>query len=174
MFTLKWGNVQYQRTNFALSLAYALTAHKCQGETLDEVIIDFGPDKELGIRNYICPGSFYVALTRVREGGKVFLRSFDKSYIVVNKKIEDKINAMRKFNKYKMKKIYLDDKIFDDDQCELKAGYLNINGLMEGYHCEYLNADKNLGHLDILMLAETNSRVVSNHQQLRKYFSTET
>ena len=26
---------------------------------------------------------------------------------------------------------------------------------MEGYHCEYLNADKNLGHLDILMLAET-------------------
>ena len=62
MFTLKWGNVQYQRTNFALSLAYALTAHKCQGETLDEVIIDFGPDKELGIRNYICPGSFYLRL----------------------------------------------------------------------------------------------------------------
>ena len=45
-FTLNFGNVQYQRTNFPLSLAYALTAHKCQGETLNEVIIDFGPDKK--------------------------------------------------------------------------------------------------------------------------------
>ena len=33
----------------------------------EEVIIDFGPDKERGIKNFICPGSFYVALTRVRE-----------------------------------------------------------------------------------------------------------
>ena len=43
-FKLNFGNVEYQRTNFALSLAYALTSHKCQGETLEEVIIDFGPD----------------------------------------------------------------------------------------------------------------------------------
>ena len=32
-FTEKFGNVEYQRTNFPLSLAYAMTAHKCQGET---------------------------------------------------------------------------------------------------------------------------------------------
>ena len=89
-FKMKFGSVEYQRQNFALSLAYAVTAHKCQGETLNEVIIDFGPDKEHKIKNYICPGSFYVALTRVREGCKVFLKSFDKSYILVNKKIEEK------------------------------------------------------------------------------------
>ena len=41
-FTLSFGNVEYQRTNFPLSLAYAITAHNCQGETLVEVIIDFG------------------------------------------------------------------------------------------------------------------------------------
>ena len=99
-FTLKGGNVQYQRTNFALSLAYAITAHKCQGETLQYVIIDFGPDVEHKIRNFICPGSFYVALTRVRSAENVFLRSFDKSYIIANEKIEEKINAMRKFNAY--------------------------------------------------------------------------
>ena len=97
-FMLKGGNIQYQRTNFALSLAYAITAHKCQGETLEYVIIDFGPDKEHGIKNYICPGSFYVALTRVRSARNFFLRSFDKSYILANGKIEEKINAMRKFN----------------------------------------------------------------------------
>ena len=78
-FTLKGGNIQYQRTNFPLSLAYALTAHKCQGETLRYVVIDFGPDKERNIRNYICHGSFYMALTRVRSAEKVFLKSFDKS-----------------------------------------------------------------------------------------------
>ena len=72
-FTVKFGDVEYQRTNFPVSLAYAITAHKCQGETLEEVILDFGPDVVHKFRNYICPGSFYVALTRVRMGCKVFL-----------------------------------------------------------------------------------------------------
>ena len=94
-FREKLGNIEYQRTNFALSLAYAMTAHKCQGETLDQVIIDFGPNLELKIKNFICPGSFYVALTRVREGCKVFLKTFDKSYIKVNKKIEERVEAMK-------------------------------------------------------------------------------
>ena len=89
-FKLKFGNVEYQRQNFALSLAYAVTAHKCQGETLEEVIVDFGPDKEHKLKNYICAGSFYVAITRVKEGRKLFLRSFDPSYIQVDSKIEKK------------------------------------------------------------------------------------
>ena len=131
-FTVQWGNVQYQRTNFPLSLAYALTSWKCQGDTLDEVIIDFGPDKEHGIKNYIVPGSFYVALTRVRVGANVFLKSFDKSYIMVNHTIEDKIAAMRKFNNYEMKKIYLADRIFVNEDSEFKFGFLNINGLLDG------------------------------------------
>ena len=111
-FKENFGNIEYQRTNFPLSLAYAMTAHKCQGETLEEVIIDFGPDLERKIKNYICPGSFYVALTRVRESKKLYLKSFDKSYIQVNKSIEEKVNAMKKFRPYRFKKIYLDQKIF--------------------------------------------------------------
>ena len=154
-FTVKFGNVEYQRTNFPLSLAYALTAHKCQGETLDEVIIDFGRDKVNKISNYILPGSFYVALTRVKLGSKVFLRSFEESYIKVNKSIEEKVNAMRKFRQYNFKKIYLDEEIFKVKDNELKVGYLNINGLMDGGHAEYLNEDLNLKCLDILVLAET-------------------
>ena len=154
-FSLKGGNIQYQRTNFSLSLAYAITAHKCQGETLEYVIIDFGPDIQQNIRNFICPGSFYVALTRVRCGKNVFLRSFDKSYIIANEKIEEKINAMRKFSPYKFKKIYIDEEIFVNGQDEVKAGYLNINGLMDGEHAEYFNEDKNLQNLQLLVLSET-------------------
>ena len=95
-FKLEFGNVEYQRQNFALSLAYSVTAHKCQGETLNQVIIDFGADQEHNMKPFICPGSFYVALTRVREGESVYLRSFDTSYIKVNKKIEEKVDAMIK------------------------------------------------------------------------------
>ena len=154
-FKLKFGNVEYQRQNFALSLAYSVTAHKCQGETLEEVIIDFGADQKNKIKNYICPGSFYVALTRVREGRSVFLRSFDKSYIQVNDKIQEKIDAMIKYRSYEFKKIYLDQKIFEVDDSEIKVGYLNINGLLDGNHDHYFNADRNLNDLDIIVLAET-------------------
>ena len=154
-FKIKFGNVEYQRQNFAVSLAYAITAHKCQGETLEEVIIDFGPDKENKIQNYICAGSFYVALTRVREGCKVFLRSFDASYIQVNQKIEEKIEAMIKYRSYIFKKVYLDQKVFVNEDSECKLGYLNINGLKEANHCEYFNADRNLSNLDVIVIAET-------------------
>ena len=96
-----------------------------------------------------------MALRRVREGNKVFLKSFEKSYIQANKTIEGKIEAMKKFRPYKFKNIYLDQKIFKLDMCEIKAGYLNINGLVDGNHAEYLNADHNLKNLDMLVLAET-------------------
>ena len=96
-----------------------------------------------------------MALTRVKLGSKVFLKSFDESYIKVNKSIEEKVDAMRKFRNYNFKKIYLDEQVFESEDGELKAGYLNINGLMDGTHAEYLNADLNLRNLDILVLAET-------------------
>ena len=154
-FKLDFGNVEYQRQNFPLSVAYSVTAHKCQGETLEEVIIDFGPDLEYKINNFICPGSFYVALTRVREGNSVYLRSFDRSFIQVNEKIEQKVDAMIKHKPYDFKKIYLDQKIFKIENHEIKLGYLNINGLLEGNHDHYFNCDKNLSDLDIIVLAET-------------------
>ena len=154
-FTEEFGSVEYQRTNFPLSLAYALTAHKCQGQTLDEVVIDFGADTKNKIKNFICSGSFYVALTRVREGCKVFLKSFDKSYIKANTEIEEKVNAMRKFRPYLMKKVYLNEQIFKNNGNEYKIGYLNINGLSVGNHAQYLDSDHNLRNLDILVLSET-------------------
>ena len=154
-FTEEFGSVEYQRTNFPLSLAYALTAHKCQGDTLEEVIIDFGVDVERKITNYICPGSFYVSLTRVREGSKVFLKSFDRSYIKVKESIEENVDAMRKFKPYLLKKVYLDEQVFEADDTEIKVGYLNINGLSDADHAKYINSDHNLKNLDILVLSET-------------------
>ena len=120
------GGIQYQRTNFPLSLAYAITCHKCQGLTLEEVIIDFSEDKEKRIKNFLQFGSFYVALTRVRNGQQVFLKSYDRSYIVENNNIKTKLAAFRKFNSYKPKKVYLDEQIFQDQNLESKIGTIHF------------------------------------------------
>ena len=170
-FKEKYGNIEYQRTNFPLALAYAMTAHKCQGETLDEVIIDFGANPELQIKNYVLAGSFYVALTRVKEGRKVFLKSFEKSYVLVNKAIEEKVNDMKLLREYKFKKVFLDEEIFEHSNNELKVGYLNINGLMEGDHADYLNRDYNLKSLDILVLAETKLSEKYSNEKLKHALS---
>ena len=63
---------------------------------------------------------------------------------------------MIKYRSYEFKKNYLDQKIFCVDESEIKIGYLNINGLNDGNHDHYFNNDKNLNHLDLIVLAETN------------------
>ena len=54
-----------------------------------------------------------------------------------------------------MRKIYLEDRLLEDESTEIKCGFLNINGLLDGNHADYLNEDKNLINLDILVLGET-------------------
>ena len=150
-FEVEQGNLHYMRSQFPLTLAYALTSHKCQGDTTEDITVDFGgkPNK----RAFIDKGSFYVAITRVKAGNKLFLRSFDPSYIKVNSRVEYEINTMRMVRQYEMKKIYSDTEVFTRE--DIKVGYLNINGLLDGFHAEYLNGDYNLLDLHILALSET-------------------
>ena len=150
-FQVQQGNAHYIRKQFPLTLAYAMTAHKCQGSTLEQVIVDFTTDEK---RPFIDQGSFYVAITRVKSGNNLFLRSFDRSHIKVDPRVEYEINTMKKVRPYNMKKVYLKEPIFQDGE-ELKVGHLNINNLLNGYHAEYLNGDHNLNELDILALSET-------------------
>ena len=50
--------VTYYRKTFPLMLSYAMTVHKCQGATMDFVLVD--------IDDAFSPGQLYVALSRVR------------------------------------------------------------------------------------------------------------
>ena len=164
-FQVKLGNVEYQRRQFALTLAYALTAHKCQGETFDGgVIVDFKD-------GFIIPGSFYVAITRVREGSKLFLRNFHPSYIKVTRGVEEKIKVMRLETPYIFKKTYLDEQIFEFDEDDLKIGYFNINCLRDSLHGEYVNSDKNLLNLDLLCLSDTRLTEAVTNEEVQLLFT---
>ena len=166
-FTINNGEVKFQRHQFPLTLAYAITAYKCQGDTLEEVIIDFS--HEMGKGSNIQSGSFYVALTRVKEGKDVYLKSFSESFITFNERVEEKIEAMRKFKPYRFRKVYLSDSIFEDSDEEVKIGYFNIEGFSESNHAEYLDHDLNLLQLDFLVLSETWLTVnISNKEIINK------
>ena len=152
-FTTHNGEIKFQRHQFPLTLSYAITSYKCQGDTLEEVIIDF--DSEPGNMRNIPYGSFYVALTRVKEGKNVYLRSFSENFITNNKRVEEKIQAMRMFKSYEFKKVYVIDSIYEDDSDQLKIGYFNISGFMQSNHAAYLDKDINLLNLDYLVVSET-------------------
>merc|ERR1712179_267214 len=97
-FNIK-GNVNWVREQFPLTLCYAITAHKSQGQTLEEVVIDFS---EKNAR--IISGSFYTAISRVRKGSDVFLRDFKADYIRANPDVEKKMESMKLSKPYIFKK----------------------------------------------------------------------
>lgn len=115
--------------------------------------MDFRRDEDTGKR-FIVPASFYTAITRVHRGDDLYLRSFERCFIQNERKVEWEINRLRTLRPFNKSKVYLDEQIFAPSS-ELKVGYLNINGLLDSLHAEYLNADKNLVHLDLLCVAET-------------------
>jgi ATP-dependent DNA helicase PIF1 len=65
-----------------LILAWAVTIHKSQGATLDHAEIDIGS-------NIFECGQTYVALSRVMSLDGLYLKSFDPSKILINKKVRD-------------------------------------------------------------------------------------
>ena len=55
-----WDNYKHHRKQFPLRLAYAMTIHKSQGQTLDRAVVHLGKkERSLGLA--------FVALSRVRH-----------------------------------------------------------------------------------------------------------
>ena len=115
---------------------------------MESVIVDFRD-------GYIICGSFYVAITRVRDGNNLFLRDFSPDYIKVSSQVNETIKTMKENMPYMFLKTYLSHPCFKLDQNDFKIGYLNINGLKNADHDKYVNSDKNLSNLSLLCLSDT-------------------
>ena len=162
-FQLKGSSSSCLREQFPITLCYAITAHKSQGQTLDEVIIDFS-SKSCRINS----GSFYTAMSRVRLGNNLYLRDFKPEYIHANRSVEKKLEAMKASVPYQFKKVYLDTEISVDPAKELKVGYININSLYEGNSVDFINEDRNLLKLDFLVISDTRLTESDSDEELQK------
>ena len=180
--SFKYHGYRYRRSNFPIALCYAITTHKSQGQTLEKVIVDFR--SEDGNPKGVFEGSFYVAITRVRNGESLILRDFQSSYVKTSESVRWEIERLMSHSQYEMLKTYLNEDIFKQSEkdeesistdrsrnsksknnLELKVGHLNINSLLwrknksdedpEANHIRDLNEDKNLSNLDYLLLSET-------------------
>ena len=45
---------------------------------------------------------------------------------------------MRKLRPYIFRKVFNEDQVFENHEYEIKLGYLNINGILDAHHYEYL------------------------------------
>ena len=114
-----------------------------QGQTLETVLVDFtNPGR-------IQYGLFYTAISRVKNGDSLYLRNFEEEYVKCNKEVEEKLESMKLFDPYEMKKIYLNDEIFGGNNEEVKLGYINTRNISKGQSFKFLNNDQNLLSLDI-------------------------
>ena len=62
---------QATRSQFPLTLTWAVTIHKCQGLTLPEIVIDMAPAK-----GKFKHGEAYVILSRVRRLEKLYIINY--------------------------------------------------------------------------------------------------
>ena len=76
---------------FPLTLAWAVTIHKCQGLTLSEIVIDMTPAK-----GKFKPGEAYVAFSRVRTLEKLHIINYTQSQIHVSEHVEKEMKRLRK------------------------------------------------------------------------------
>ena len=88
-FLLMWSFFVYQK-QFPVTVAYAVTMHKCQGLSLDCAIVDHDLSS-----NVFCAGMAYVAISRVRTLEGLYLSAFDPKSIFVNNSCLEEVNRLR-------------------------------------------------------------------------------
>jgi len=74
-----FGNVEASRTQVPLILAWALSVHKSQGQTLDRVRVD--------LRNTFEKGQAYVALSRARSLEALEVQNFDPLKVMAHPRV---------------------------------------------------------------------------------------
>lgn len=80
---------QISRRQFPLTLAWAVKIHKCQGLTVDKIVVSMKGAKRFG------KGQAYVAFSRVQTLGGLYITDFDPAGIKASENIAVQMNEMR-------------------------------------------------------------------------------
>jgi ATP-dependent DNA helicase PIF1 len=89
--TYEEGEYIFIREYMPLKLAWALTLHSVQGQSLDYAIIDLG-------KNIFCPGQAYVGLSRLRSLEGLVLSDFDYKKVFASKMALEFEKQIQMFN----------------------------------------------------------------------------
>lgn len=85
------GEIQAQRSQLPLILAWALSIHKAQGQTLERVKID--------LKRVFEKGQAYVALSRATSQAGLEVQNFDKSKVMAHPRVGEFYNSLYSVNK---------------------------------------------------------------------------
>lgn len=85
------GEIQAQRSQLPLILAWALSIHKAQGQTLERVKID--------LKRVFEKGQAYVALSRATSQAGLEVQNFDKSKVMAHPRVAQFYDSLYSVNK---------------------------------------------------------------------------
>ena len=97
----KKASFQATRSQFLLTLAWAVTIHKCQGLTLSEIVIDM-----TNAKGKFKPGEAYVAFSRVKTLEKLHVINYTQSQIHVSEHVEKVMRRVGNTSCHKCHQIY--------------------------------------------------------------------
>ena len=97
----KKASFQAMRSQFPLTLACAVTIHKCQGLTLSEIVIDMTCAK-----GKFKHGKAYAAFSRVKTLDKLHIINYTQSQIHVSEHVEKEMKRLGKTSCHKCHHIY--------------------------------------------------------------------
>ncbi|CAC5392496.1 unnamed protein product [Mytilus coruscus] len=130
---------QVSRRQFPLTLSWACTIHKVQGQTLDKIVIS--------CEGRYQPGQFYVAVSRVTKLSGLFFLKFDENCISCNNDVTKEIQRMISEQPLDLLPLWT------PDHSMVTIAHLNINSLVT--HIKDLKADFILCTSDTICITET-------------------
>jgi endonuclease/exonuclease/phosphatase (EEP) superfamily protein YafD len=145
--------VMVTRCQFPLFLAWAVTIHKVQGMTLDEIVVDMSKHK-----GTFRAGQAYVGLSRVTSYDKLHIIGYNRAQFKVNREITTEMGRLRQkeITPPQLSPIH-------NKQGHFKIGHLNINGGLKGNNIDKsqdIQLDEDMQCLDVLCLTETHLNIM--------------
>ena len=84
--------LQYSRTQIPLKLAWSMTVHKAQGQTLDKIFVNLDKQDKF-------PGQIFVALSRVKNIENLAILNFSQNRIMDNYKDKKYQEMQKEYNR---------------------------------------------------------------------------